>query len=118
MRDVIEQGRWWRNGIIQWGWVEVGLLMLLLLSKDIDGVLQLREPCSLPIDMLPPSFDTLSDCLVPHNRLLFLLEPLYILLDPNQFFLFYDSFDFLDFLIPVLHLGLIELEVAMDDLKW
>jgi hypothetical protein len=43
------------------------------------------------------------------NGFLILLEPLYFLLDPDQFLLLYYSFDFLGFLIPVLHLDLVEL---------
>jgi hypothetical protein len=53
-----------------------------------------------------------------HDGFLFLLEPLYFLLDPNQFLLFCCSFDFLGFLIPVLHLDLIELWVVVNDLNW
>jgi hypothetical protein len=44
-----------------------------------------------------------------HNGFLILLEPLYFLLDPDQFLLLYYSFDFLSFLIPVLHLDLVKL---------
>jgi hypothetical protein len=61
-------------------------------------------------------FGALSDYLVPRDGLLFLPEPHYFLLDPDQLLLFY-SFKFLSFLIPVLHLDLIELGVAMDELK-
>jgi hypothetical protein len=68
--------------------------------------------------VLPLSFGALSDCLVPHDGFLFLPEPFYFLLDPDQFFLFYCSFEFLSFLIPVLNLGLIKLRATMDDLKW
>jgi hypothetical protein len=39
MKDVIERRRWWRNRIVWWRWLGVGLLALLLLSKDIDTVL-------------------------------------------------------------------------------
>jgi hypothetical protein len=45
-------------------------------------------------------------------------EPLYFLLDPDRYFLLCYSFDFLSFLIPVLHLDLIELWVVMNDLNW
>jgi hypothetical protein len=93
------------------------LLVLLLLSKDIDSVLQLREPCSLAIDVMPPSFYALSDCLVPHDGFLFLPKHLYFMLDLDQFLFFCSSFDFLSFLIPILHLDLIELGVATHDLK-
>jgi hypothetical protein len=83
MRDVIEQWRWWRNGIVWRMWVDIGLLVVFSLLKDIDGVLQLCEPCSLLVDVLLSSFSKLSDCLVPHDGFLFLLEPFYFLLDPD-----------------------------------
>jgi hypothetical protein len=71
----------------------------------------------LHIDVLPPSFDALSNCFALHDGFLFLSKSLYFLLDLDQYLLFYHSFDFHSFLIPVLYLDLIELEVAMDDLK-
>jgi hypothetical protein len=40
--------------------VEQRLLPLLLLAKDVDGVLQLWEPCSLSIYVLSLGFDTLD----------------------------------------------------------
>jgi hypothetical protein len=49
-----------------------------------------------------------SDCLSSHDGFLLLPEPLYFLLDPDQFLLFCCSFDFFSFNIPVLHLDLIE----------
>jgi hypothetical protein len=119
MRDVVESRRWWwRDRIVWWRWVGIGLLALLLLEKGIDGVLLLYEPCALPIDVLQPSFNTLSDCLSSHDGFLLWPEPLYFLLDPDQFLLLYYSFDFLDFLILVLHLNLIELDDNMNDLNW
>jgi hypothetical protein len=63
------------------------------------------------------SFDALSDCLSSHDRFLFFPEPLYFLLDPDQFLLLCCSFDFLSFLILVLHLDLIELRVIVNDLN-
>jgi hypothetical protein len=39
LRDVIERRRWQRDRIVWWRWVGVGLLPLLLLVKDIKGVL-------------------------------------------------------------------------------
>jgi hypothetical protein len=59
----------------------------------------------------------LSDCMSSHDGFLFLSEPLYFLLDPDQFLLLFYSFDFLNFLIPVLHLDLVELRVIMNDLN-
>jgi hypothetical protein len=49
---------------------------------------------------------------------LFLLEPLYFILDPDQFLLFCCNFDFLGFLILVLHSDLIKLWVVVNDLNW
>jgi hypothetical protein len=71
----------------------------------------------LSIDVLPSSFGALSYCLSSHDGFMLLPEPLYFLLDPNQLLLLYCSFDFLCFLILVLHLDLIELGVVKDDLK-
>jgi hypothetical protein len=66
--------------------------------------------------VLPLSFNALSDCLSSHDGFLYLLEPLYFLLDPDQFLLCC-SFNSLSFLVPVLHLDLIKLRVAVDDLN-
>jgi hypothetical protein len=52
-----------------------------------------------------------------HDGFLFLPKPLYFLLDPDQFLLLYNSFNFLGFLIPVLQLDLIKLWVIVDDLR-
>jgi hypothetical protein len=93
------------------------LLALLLLLKDIGSVLQLYEPCSLLVDALLLGFSILSDCLVPHYGFLFLLEPLYFLLDFDQFLLFYSSSEFLIFFIPVLYLNSIGLRVVVNDLR-
>jgi hypothetical protein len=57
--------------------------------------------------VLPLSFGALSDCLSSHDGILFLPEPLYFLLDPDQFLLLY----------PVLHLDLIKLRVTVNDLN-
>jgi hypothetical protein len=52
-----------------------------------------------------------------HDGFLFLSEPLYFLLDPDQFLLLFYNFDFLSFLILVLHLDLVELRVIVNDLN-
>jgi hypothetical protein len=48
MRDVVEWRRWWRHMIVWWRWVGVGLMLLLaqqwllpllLLTRDVDGIL-------------------------------------------------------------------------------
>jgi hypothetical protein len=79
------------------------LLSLLLLAKDVDDVLQFCEPCPLSVNVLFASFDALNDCLPSHDGFLLLLEPLYLLLYPDQLFLFCCNFVFFCFLIPVLH---------------
>jgi hypothetical protein len=117
VKDVIERRGWWGNGVVWQRWAGIGLLVLLLLLKDIDSVLQLCKLCSLLVDVLPPGFSVLSDPLVPHYGFLFLPEPLYFLLDSNQFLLLYNSSNFLSFLIPVLHLDLIRLRVIVNDLR-
>jgi hypothetical protein len=117
MKDVIERRGWWRDGVVWRRWVGVGLLALLLLLKDIGSVLQLYEPCSLLVDALLLGFSILSDCLVPHYGFLFLLEPLYFLLDFDQFLLFYNSSEFLIFFVPVLYLNSIGLRVVVNDLR-
>jgi hypothetical protein len=71
----------------------------------------------LPVYVLPPSFSTPSDCLSSHDGFLFLSETLYFLLDRDLFLLLCCRFDFLNFLVPVLHLALIKLGVAVDDLN-
>jgi hypothetical protein len=46
--DVVEWRRWWRDIIVWWRWVGIGLMLplaqrwllpLLLLVKDINGIL-------------------------------------------------------------------------------
>jgi hypothetical protein len=39
MRDIVIWRRWWRDRIVWWKWVDVGLLALLLMAKGIDDVL-------------------------------------------------------------------------------
>jgi hypothetical protein len=48
MMNGVEWQRWWRDVVMWWGWVVVGLMLplaqrwllpLLLLVKNIDGVL-------------------------------------------------------------------------------
>jgi hypothetical protein len=70
------------------------------------------ELCSHFVDVLSASFDALSNCLSSHDGFLFLLEPLYFLLDPGQLLL-HCGFIFFRFLILVLHLDLVKLGVAL-----
>jgi hypothetical protein len=57
------------------------LLPIFLLAKDLDGVLELHEPCSLSTYMLPFGFSTLSCDLPVSDGFLFLMEPLNLLLN-------------------------------------
>jgi hypothetical protein len=118
VRNLVKRRRWWRI-------VGVGLLLhvvdrsflpLLLLVKDIHGVLQFCMPCLLSIDVLPWSFNTLSCCWSPHNGFLFLAEPLNFLLHYDHLLLFFHSFIFIGFFILVLHFNLIELRATLSDL--
>jgi hypothetical protein len=49
---------------------------------------------------------------------LFLLDPLYFLLNPSQLLLFCRSFVLFGFLVPVLYLDLVELSIALNILYW
>jgi hypothetical protein len=49
--------------------------------ENIEGVLHICEPHSLPVHVLPVSFDVLDYSLPSQDRLLFLLEPFNFLLD-------------------------------------
>jgi hypothetical protein len=98
--------------------VERGFLSLLLLAKDIDSILQLHEPRPLSVDVLSSSFDTLSNGLPSHDGFLFLSKPLYFLLNPGQLLTFCCIFVFFNFLIPILHLDLVELSVTLNILYW
>jgi hypothetical protein len=112
--------------IMQWWWgvgvglivdmIEQGFLSLLLLAKDIDSVLQLHKIHPLSIDVLSMSFSTLCNGLPSHDGFLFLFLPesLYFLLNPIQLLLFCCDFILFDFLFPILHLDLIELNVTLN----
>jgi hypothetical protein len=39
MGDIVIWQRWWRDRIVWWRWVGIGLLALLLMAEGIDGVL-------------------------------------------------------------------------------
>jgi hypothetical protein len=65
---------------------------------------------------LSPSFSALSDFLSSHDGLLFLSQPLYFLLDPDQLTLI--SFGFLFFcFVPILDFDLVELSFTLVDLR-
>jgi hypothetical protein len=51
---------------------------LPVLMEDVQVVLHLCEPRSLPIDVLPVSFDALNCSLPSLNVFLFLLEPQFL----------------------------------------
>jgi hypothetical protein len=97
--------------------LEWGLLPLLLLAEDLDIVLELGESCPFFVDVLHSDFGTLSCCLPPCDGFLFLTEPLDLLLDPGQLFLFC-SFVFEGLIFSVFHLDLLELHISLDDLYW
>jgi hypothetical protein len=59
------------------------LLPLFQLAKDLDGVLELHEPCSLSIYMLPSGFGTLGYGLPASDSFLFLMKALNLLLNPS-----------------------------------
>jgi hypothetical protein len=59
----------------------------------------------------------LRDRLPSHDRFLFLPEPLYLLLNPDRLLLC-RGFVFFSFLIPILHLDLIQLSFGLGDLYW
>jgi hypothetical protein len=87
------------------------LLPLLLLVEDLDIVLELYKPCSLPVNVLHSSFGTLSYYLPPYDDFLFFVEPLDLLLNPSQLFLLC-SFIFRVFIFPVFYMDLLELDIA------
>jgi hypothetical protein len=57
------------------------LLPLLLLVKDLNVVLELRESCPFSINVLSSGFGTLSCYLPSCDDILFLTEPLNLLLN-------------------------------------
>jgi hypothetical protein len=63
--------------------------------------------------MLSMSLGVLSDGLSSYDGFLFLSEPLYFLPNPGQL-LFYCGIVFLDFLIPILYLELVELSITLN----
>jgi hypothetical protein len=75
--------RWWLcvGVVLVVQLLEQRLLPLFLLVKDFDGVLELRESCSFSVDVLPSGFSTLSCYLPSCDGLLFLMEPLNLLLN-------------------------------------
>jgi hypothetical protein len=113
MWDVIELRRSRGDTLVWWRYIGAGLVLplahwwllsLLLLVKDVGGILQLCEPCLLSVSVLPMSFGMLSDCLPSHDEFLLLPEPLYLLLHPDQLFLLYCGFVLFSFIVPILHL--------------
>jgi hypothetical protein len=67
---------------------------LLLLTKDVNGLLELRLPCSFLLDLLLHNLGSLHCC--PSFGHIFLLEPEALVFMPKVCqLLCYDSFDFL-----------------------
>jgi hypothetical protein len=64
---VIVWRRWWGNVVVWWRWIGVDVLLslirqwilLLLLTEDVNGVLQFCQPHTLSVDMLYVSLDML-----------------------------------------------------------
>jgi hypothetical protein len=120
---VLQMWNWdvrWRR----WGWIGVVLVMLLfehgplllfLLMKDLDGILEFRKSCSFSVYALPLGFCTLNCCLPPHDGFLFLIEPFDLLLDSNQ--LLFSGFVFKGFFFPIFHLELLQVYVVLDYLN-
>jgi hypothetical protein len=59
------------------------LFLMFLLVNDLNSVLELREPCSLSIYVLPSSFGALSCGLPASDGFLVLTELLNLLLNPG-----------------------------------
>jgi hypothetical protein len=85
MWDLDMRQRWWTwIGIVLIVWLfEQRLLHLFLLVKDLDAILELREPCSLSVYMLPSGFNALSYILSSSDNFLFLMESHNLLLSPG-----------------------------------
>jgi hypothetical protein len=64
--------------------------------------------------MMITSLGTLCDGLPSHDGFQFLSDPLYFLLNPSQLLLFCRGFVLFGFLVPILHLDLVELSVALN----
>jgi hypothetical protein len=90
---------------------------LLLLTKNIEGVLQLDDPRLLSVDVLSVSFGTLNCNLSSQDGLLFSPEPLNFLLDSGQLFFFY-YFVFLIFFVPIIDFDLVELRISSKHVCW
>jgi hypothetical protein len=93
------------------------LLPLLLSAKNLDSVLELRESCSISVDVLLSSFSMLSCCLSSCDSFFFLMKALDFLLNSSQF-LFFCSFVFKGFILLVFDSNLFELYILLDDLNW
>jgi hypothetical protein len=65
---------------------------------------------------LSVGFGALCNCLTSHDGFLFLQESLYFMMDPDQLLLLCCVFIFFSFLISILHLDLIKLDIALNDL--
>jgi hypothetical protein len=115
-------GVWYLDAWRRWRWwVEVVLVKWLLerrllLTKDLNSVLELREPCPFSINVLPSGLGRLCCCLSPCDGFMFLLEPLNLLPNSGQLLLFC-SFVFKGLIFPVLHVDLFELCTLLNDLN-
>jgi hypothetical protein len=80
--DLVMWQRWIDIELVVWLF-EHRLLPLFLLANDLDSVLEIYEPCSLSIYLLPSDFDVLSCGLPASYSFLFLMKVLNLLLNPG-----------------------------------
>jgi hypothetical protein len=109
--------------VVEVGCVELMMQLLewrllpLLLVKDLNGVLELCEPRSLFVYVLPLSLGALNCGLPVSDGLVFLVKVLDLLLNPGLLHLrCYFLFECLIF--PVFHLDQLKLYIPLDNLYW
>jgi hypothetical protein len=95
VEEMVVWWRWWERlmrDLVKWWWwsrewmgdlIERSFMPILPLMKTIKHVLHLCEAHSLPVDVLPVSFNTLDCSLPSQDGLLFLPKPLNFLLDSS-----------------------------------
>jgi hypothetical protein len=107
-RRVVDFVMWWR-----WRWS-----FMPLLAEDIQVVLHLCEPRSLPIDVLPVSFDALHCSLPSQDGFLFLPEPLILPLESSELLFLCCCCLFFNFLIPIIDLDVIKVCIPWKRVYW
>jgi hypothetical protein len=113
--DLEMRRRWISVALVAWLF-QRRLLPLFVLVKDLDVVLELREPCLLSVYVLPSGFGTLNYDVSVSDSFMFLMEPFNLLLNPSQFCLFH-NFIFECFIFPIFNFNLLELCISLDDLN-